>query len=206
MIKKENYYRFSLYLEDEVINETMFSADVFNPVVRYSVDIRKNITLFINKLQKVLSSKSLNYTIHFNDKSYNLLNNYKNNLKLFNKDFGNKLVLPADKTVEINGKKISGVEFKFGFYINDNPIVEITFYVKGYNPSSRFSTELSLVVNEISNQIYESLKNSDVDHMWDDYDLINNYNLHINQVRELTKEKRYNLLNDLKNKKLSYIN
>lgn len=208
MLKKveENNFKFSLYLGDDVINETIFSADVFNPVIRYSVDIRNNIPLIINRLQKVLSSKNLNYTIYFNKKSYNFLNYYRKILKSYKNYIDNKLIMPEIKTVKINDRVISGVEFKFCFHINDNLIVERVFYVERYNPLSRFSIELSSVINNISNEIYNFLKKSDIDHMWDDYDLIHFYGLHINQIRELPKTKRIRLLDDLNNKKLAYSN
>jgi hypothetical protein len=128
-----NNFKFGLYQGDSAIAETIFSADVFNPVVRYSVDIRDAIPSIISRLQRTLSRRNFNYKIDFknvnsNDVTdanvtYDFLRYYKTVSKLEKKPFDYKLKIPASKKIEINGRTISGVEFKFGLYINDNPIV-----------------------------------------------------------------------------------
>lgn len=191
----KNTFKFGLYQANQTITETIFTADVFNPVVRYSVDIRNDISSIISRLQKTLSRRNLTYKADVGgDKTYDFLKYYKDVANSETKPFQNILDLPKTSKHNINGRTVSGVEFKFGLYINNNPIVERNFYVEGYNPASRLSLELGEVVNEISKEIYHSLKESDVNHMWDDYDLIHTYGLYINQVRELSKGKRQQLL------------
>lgn len=185
-----NNFKFVLYQGEEVINERIFTADNFNPVVRYSVDIRDIIPSIIQRLQKTLSRKNLN----FKDQQYDLLNIYKNQVALENREFNNKLIKPVVVKQNFSGKTIKGVECKFGLYINDNPIVERKFYVDNYNPACRFSTEVVSIVNEVCEEIFTSLKNNDTNHMWDDYVLINTYGLYVNQIRELNHSKRSELL------------
>lgn len=186
--KHENVFKFGIYQNGDTVLERIFSADYFNPVVRYSVDIRDTIPSLISRLQKVLSRRNLTFKIDVgNDMSYDILQNYKKQLRLYEKMIQNKLERPQITTQVINGKTIKGVECKFGLYINDKPIVERNFYVDNYNPASRFSFEVVDVVNEISEEIFESLKISDVNHMWDYYDLIKVYGLYIHQIRELNE-------------------
>ena len=44
-----NNFKFVLYQGKEVVVERTFNADVFNPIIRYSVDIRDTIVLDINR-------------------------------------------------------------------------------------------------------------------------------------------------------------
>lgn len=187
----ENSFKFGVYQNDSVIVERIFSADVFNPVIRYSVDIRDIIPTIISKLQKTLSRRNLTSTYENN---YDLIAMYKNTLDGKVEGYVNKLSRPEAVSQVINKKTISGVECKFGLYINDKPIVERNFYVDNYNPASRFSFEIVDVVNEISEEIHLKLKAFDVAHMWADYDLINTYGIYIHQIRELSKELRSKML------------
>jgi len=198
----ENMFKFGLYQADETIIETLFSADVFNPVIRYSVDIREDIFSIIVRLQKALSRRNLSHKIEFGENSYDFLDYYKNlsnieHSKLDGKSFNDKLKLKKRSNQTVNGKTYSGVQFKFGLYINNNPIVERDFYVEGYNPSSRFSIELSETVDDIAQEINSKLKDQDTTHMWDDYDLIYTYGLHINQIRDLSNKRRNMMLDNI---------
>ena len=57
----ENTFNFGLYQGNQPLVERIFSADVYNPVIRYSVDIRDMIPNIISKLQKTLSRRNLNF-------------------------------------------------------------------------------------------------------------------------------------------------
>jgi hypothetical protein len=185
----ENIFKFGLYLGEDTVNEKIFTADFFNPVIRYSVDIREDIPYIILRLQKVLSRRNLTYKADVGGHTYDLLGYYKNQIDLERKQFHNKL------------RRISSpAEFKFGLYINGNPIVERNFPVDNYNSSSRFSNELKEIIDDITDEIFSSLKESDVNHMWDDYVLINTYGLYINQIRDLSKGKRALMLSNVKNR------
>lgn len=191
----ENNFKFGVYQGKSVIVEREFSADYFNPVVRYSVDVRDMIPSIISRLQKTLSKRNLDFVYDLADGGeINLLSSYKDELRKYNKFIDNKLEKPDVVTQNINGKVIRGVECKFGLYINNNPIVERNFYVDKFNPASRFSIDIIDIVNSICEEIFEYLKEEDVKHMWNDYDLINIYGLYIHQIRELKSYERKKLI------------
>ena len=60
----ENVFRFSLYQGNSVICEKVFTADRFNPVSRYSVDIREIIPSIVTRLQRTLSQKFYETTFY----------------------------------------------------------------------------------------------------------------------------------------------
>jgi hypothetical protein len=203
----ENNFKFGVYQNDSPIIERIFSADVFNPVIRYSVDIRDMIPTISAKLQKTLSKRNISTLyergyLHKGDNVgnvYDLIALYKSTLDGKVDGYENKLSRPSIVTHTINKKTISGVECKFGLYINDNPIVERNIYVDGYNPASRFSIDMVEVVNEIVEDIISHLKANDVAHMWSDYDLINTYGIYIHQIRDLSKDLRIKMIKNIKN-------
>jgi hypothetical protein len=196
MTEKENTlntsnFKFVVYQGKDKIIERIFNAELFNPIIRYSVDIRSMIPSITQRLQKVMSRRNLNYV----DYGYNYLNYYEE-LTNFYKVNNNKLSKPYYTKYTHGDKVIKGVECKFGLYINDNPIVERKIYVDNYNPACRFSSEINDLIFDITTEIHESLKELDVEHMWGDYILINTYGLYHNQIRELSKKKRRELVDN----------
>lgn len=192
--KQENYFKFVLYLRNEKIYEKIFTADLYNPVVRYSVDIRERIPAIIASLQNSLQATE--NLIFENVFGFNTKNYYKHICKI-NRMHPIKLFVPTQNKDTLQPKSKfqgRGTEFKFGVYINANPIVERNFYVENYNPESRFSYQLHEILDNIVNYLRSYLKKSDLNHMWNDYDLITTYELNIQQVRELSKEKREEFL------------
>lgn len=179
-----NIFKFGLYIDNDTISERIFSGDDYNQATMYQIDVRSIINSIQKRIQNVLSSNNLTYQMF----GYSLLKDYK---KYSDKS---KLIKPEDKTIEINGKKFIGVEIKMGFYLNNNTILERFIYLNKYKPNSRFSVELYNTVYDIVEDLKLKIKEDDVNHMWEDYNLINKYNLHITQVRELSKEERRNLL------------
>lgn len=206
--KQENSFKFGVYLvkektsngkviSSEMFAERIFSADLYNPVVRYSVNIRNMIPKIIGSIQDVFQSKSSDLTF-VDPHGYNSLNEYKRICDINKLDYF-KLRMPPKSSREYfsNGKTFqqSGVEFMFGLYINANPIVERNFYVDMYNPESRFSTEFDTVIkNIVEKKLEVHLKQSDLNQMWDDYSIINVYDLNIQQVRDLSRERRDELI------------
>ena len=202
----ENTFKFGVYQGESTVVERIFSADVFNPVIRYSVDIRDMIPTIIFKLQITLSKRNLT-CIYSRGKLentgiepiYDLVNMYKSILDGKVDGYVNKLSRPPIVSQVINGKTISGVECKFGLYINDNPIVERNFYVDEFNPASRFSLDIVEIVNDVVEDISANLKANDVNHMWQDYDLISTYGIYIHQIRDLSRDQRAKLLMNRRN-------
>ena len=203
----ENTFKLGVYQAGSTVCERIFSANVFNPVIRYSVDIREMIPSIIGKLQRTLSRKNINCYyergyLHEGDNirnAYSLIALYKKTLDGKVPGYVNKLTRPPVVSKVINNKTITGVECKFGLYINSNPIVERNFYVDQYNPASRFSLEIVETVNDLADDISNHLKRFDVRHMWHDYDLINTYGIYIHQIRELSKDLRRKMLTNKKN-------
>jgi len=194
----ENIFKFSIYQGRNVISERIFSADSFNPVIRYSVDIRPIIPEIIQRLQRTLSRRNLSFNridenAHVN---YNFLKEYQNTCYDF-KVRAEKLRKPFYIKKEINGKIIKGTECRFGLYINNNPIVERDFPVDQYNPAVRFSYEIVETNRELVEFITEFLKQTDIKHMWDDYNIIHTYGIYINQIRELGFRKRKELIDNV---------
>jgi hypothetical protein len=190
-----NQFRFALYQEEVLLGEKMFDADVFNPFTRYSIDIRELLPQAITRFQKVLSKKK--YDTQLNE--YDLFAEQKKFLEQFPYEVRNQLRYnPKPVRHEIEDKVIKGVECKIGLYINENPIVERIFYVDGFNSVSRFSTDVLETVVDTADQIFALIKKNDIQNMWDDYDLINVKGLSINQIRELSPNKRAYLLRNIR--------
>jgi hypothetical protein len=190
-----NQFRFALYQEEVLLGEKMFDADVFNPFTRYSIDIRELLPQAITRFQKVLSKKK--YDTQLNE--YDLFGEQKKFLEQFPYEVRNTLRYnPKPVRHEIEDKVIKGVECKIGLYINENPIVERIFYVDGFNSVSRFSTDVLETVVDTADQIFALIKKNDIQNMWDDYDLINVKGLSINQIRELSPNKRAYLLRNIR--------
>lgn len=202
-----NTFKFSLTQGDVLLCEKIFDADSFNPFTRYSIDIRDILPRAITKLQKVLSKYNYDVVAEVGcttDEdgemvSYDLFGYYQHMVKLYPSHYRNEMrYYPQPIVQQIEDKTIRGVECKIGLYINDKPIVERLFYVDGFNPVARWSTELVQTVVEITDTIFEKIKKSDVKNMWDDYDLINYRGLSITQIRELPVSKREEMLRRLR--------
>jgi hypothetical protein len=195
-----NTFRFALMQGNVLLCEKIFDADKFNPFTRYSIDIRDILPRAITKLQKVLSRKK--YDIFWDCGSntcYDLYHFNQDILESYPPQIKNDLRYnPQTIVQQIEEKTIRGVECKIGFYINENPIVERLFYVDGFNPVARYSTDVVDAVSEITHDIFAKIKGNDIKNMWDDYDLINVRGMSINQIRELSTGKREELLRKMR--------
>lgn len=192
-----NEFKFSLYQEDVLLVEKVFDADQFNPFTRYAINIRDVLPRAITKLQKTLSKR--NYDVELN--GINLFQYNQDMINSYPKEWRADMRYKPEPVVQkIENKTIRGVECKIGFYINKNTIVERIFYVDGFNPVARWSVDLTNAVLEITDTIFEQIKGDDIENMWDDYALINERGLSINQIRELSTGKRRELLRWVKNK------
>lgn len=201
MTENNNNFKFSLYQKDLLLCEVVFNADDFNPLTRYSIDIRDILPRSITKLQKVLSKKSylttFSYDLDFYEYYQKMINIYsyeQRKLMKYN---------PKSTTYQVldsydNNKTIKGVECKIGLYINEKPIVERIFYVDGFNPVARLSLDIIEVVDDIVNEIYSKIKTNDLNNIWDDYDLINYGGYSINEIRDFPLSKRQYILRKLK--------
>lgn len=202
-----NMYRFSLYQENVLLGEKVFDADQFNPITRYSINIRDILPRAITKLQKTLSKRNYDTIMDVgkvnqdNDDSYeySLYEHHQSIINSYPKEYREGMKYnPTPILQQIDEKTIRGVACKMGLYINDKPIVERIFYVDGFNPIARWSTDLIYSIIDIADVIFKQIKRSDVKNMWDDYDLINIRGMSINQIRELSFPEREKMIYELR--------
>ena len=192
-----NVFRFSLHQGNVLLGEKVFNADVFNPFTRYSIDIRELLPRAITTLQKALSKR--NYETQITDELFDMYRYNQKMINLYPQEWRKEMYYnPQPIVQQIEEKTIKGVECKIGFYINDKPIVERIFYVDGFNPVARWSVDLTDTIVMIADTIFNHIKKNDIKNMCDDYDLINQKGLSINQIREFSPAKREEMLRRLR--------
>jgi hypothetical protein len=208
--KEGNTFRFTLMQENVLLCEKIIDADQFNPITRYSINIREILPKAITKLQKILSKKNYDVIVEVGRKDisiidsenydYDLWEYYMEMIDKYPKRYQEGMYYSPQPVVQqIEERTIRGVECKIGFYINNKTIVERQFYVDGFNPMARFSVDLTETVVDITDAIFNQIKKDDVKNMWDDYYLINNKGYSITQIREFTPQKRNEILRSIKN-------
>jgi len=197
---QENVFKISLFQENNLICERGFDADIFSPSVKSPVDIRNILPSIISRLQRGLSKKEYYTEFEVGEELVYDMYEYRNEMiESYPQSYQSLMnITPQIKKQVIENKTISGVEFKFSFFVNENLIVERLFYVQGYNEEVKYSMDIYFMINDICNQIFTYLKKCDVGYIWEDYDLINSYNMTIQQIRELLPSKRNDLLRKLR--------
>lgn len=176
MVEKDNNtFKFSLYQEDVLLCERIFNADCYNPQARLSVNIRDILPKAMVRLQKVLSKKNYWTSIDVgNGKEYDLFEYQQKMVSSYPKDVREKLKYePQYKVIQVDDLTIRGVECKIGLYYNNKPIVERVFYVNGFNPVARWSTNILDAVNDIAFQIENRIIESDTKYEWESYERSN---------------------------------
>ena len=169
---ENNNLVFSLYQENVLLCEKIMLGDLFGQ----PIDVRPILPKNIGKLQKVLSKT--NYTTKINvgnGITYDNINYVDSFIFSFPEEHQNDvcdavIYDPEPVTKEVGEWKMSGVECKIDLHINNKLIVERFFYVKGFNPSSRYSIELIDVVNEFCEDIEKLIKWIDINYMWEEFE------------------------------------
>lgn len=199
--ERTNVFRFVLTQGDVLLYEKLMDADIYNPLTRYSINVRTILRKEISKLQRILSRKKYDTLMSISDDlddidhSIDLYEYYQDVLYSYPKSKIKSMeYAPVSISKQIENMVIKGVECKLVLYINEYPIIERLFYVDNFNPIARWSIDLLNACNNISDTIEDQIKNSDIINMWDDYDLINKMSLSINQIRELSTVKRNELI------------
>ncbi len=202
-----NAYKFSLYQQNVLLCEKEFDTNQFSPLTRYSVNIVGIMKQAINELQKCLSKKSYETTRGSNESPYyemlgatpyDLYQHHKTLLSTYSQKNQDIMAYNPEPTSEqFNEKIIKGVECEIKFYINDKPIVKRTFRVNNFNPIARWSYDVKETVVNIADVIFQEIKKSDLKGMWQNYDLINKRGLTINQINELSPQKRNEMLRSI---------
>ena len=72
---------------------------------------------------------------------------------------------------EVKKEKRKENQFEFSLAINGNKIISRYFSADEYNPKVRYSVDIRDMVDDIVEQIRYTLKEKDVDYMWEQYDL-----------------------------------
>lgn len=167
-----NMFRLVLTQENVTLHESMFDGNVFNLQTRKYVDIRKILPLAMTQLQKTLSRNSYNTKSPNND-DLDYLSKYFDDIDSFPKQMRSSLEYnPESRTIVLEKEKmtIRGVECKIALYRNNVQIVERLFYVDRFNPIARWSSDLDLVCRLISKLIFEHLKKTDINYIWNEYE------------------------------------
>jgi hypothetical protein len=171
-------FKFSLYQGEILLCEKIIDPLDFSPEARYPINIRNILPKSINLLQKVLSKRYYETFAYVGSESYYDLFGYNNSiLDSFSPDIKQDLIYNPDyatfsyfDTVANEERVVKGVPCRIGFYANDKPIVERVFYVNGFNPIARYSTDIVDAVSSITDEIYKHLKNLDMEYMIREYE------------------------------------
>ncbi len=182
-LKNSNQFKLGLYLNGNVVCETIFDADCYNPYVRYSVDIRRDLNEILNNFKRILS-KDNNSDLNFKYLDYDFFEFNKNQIKKYDDNIKKYFTFRPTKNIE----------FEFVLYINENTVVKRLFNVAKLKYDSFYSIDIVNYMLEIKNNIEKQLRENDINMMWEDYDLINRYNLNIQQIRELSDRDRKSML------------
>lgn len=199
MNQEENNYSFQLWLGNNLITERIFSGDVYNPFVRYRLDVRDMVPEIIDLLRSALSLRQPTTKHH----GYNLVKEFETVFKASGvalSDVKNNKLAKASVPYEdlykekgINRRFNAEVEtnvFSFAIYMNSGKIIERDFFVDFYNPETRFSLELKDAVQEITQIIEHHLKVEDRKAQWEDFDLVNKFGFDQHRLRSMPWEER----------------
>lgn len=193
VVRRENHFTFTLMQGDsELFCEKQINANQFSPVTRYSVNLKDVMPRFVYRLQRALSQRA--YSTSFDSggkKVYDFLGAYHQTIKGYKPGYRDNM-LYQPKAVNTDTKR--GVEFKLTLRMNEHIIMEHEFCVEGFNSVSRYSNDLIEEFNSVIDSIEAKLRKTDIRNMWDDYDIINKYNMNIKQIRSLSLSDRHRLI------------
>lgn len=179
-MEQKNYFKFVFKYKGNSLVEKIFDADQYNQATRYSIKLQEWNKQIISDFRDILgkNTKELNFEMC----GYDLSKNLKNALKFQNNSKINELA-----TLE---RKNQNDGFSYGLYMNNNIIIERDFSVLNFNINSIFSTDLVSMIDEWVFRIQDRIKTQDQNQMWEEYDLMNHYDLTLKEVRELPEENR----------------
>lgn len=207
-LNKENY-RFCLCLNDELISERIFPADVYSMDVRSGVNLRdmpvddpssKDApTEMIRNLQRILSipSQKLNFIINGVD----VLKYHKEWNESYNiSGDDSQLCRKSQGFMDETGfYRNPDEQFKFILYLNDNHVIERNFLVKKFNPEARFSSQLSNYIEELVLSLQAYLTKKNISTMYEEFEIKGKFNMAIEAIRLLSKDERKRLLDKIHN-------
>ncbi len=175
----KNEFKFAISYNKQPFVERYFDADCYNHIVRYSIKIQDWNKQIIGDLRDVLSKNTKELS---NINEYDINKMLKGFLKFKNNQTINNLASLERKQPQYG--------FTYTLFINNNTIIERDFSIYDFNVASLLSSDLINVVNEWVYRIQDRIKKNDEQQMWDDYDLIKEYNLTSKVVRDLSEDER----------------
>lgn len=194
---KKTYFKFTLSYKNFIISQTIRHVE-FSPQSHQTVNLRDFIKPLIKDFQNVLSTNTTGLDFELNE--YNLID-YKKFMCLTYKDtfnINNKTGYSED--LKENSEYGNGFIFRFTY--GDEKILEREFPVRDFNINSLFSKDLCDVTLEWVNRIMDRVKNQDSNIMWDNVDIMYNYNISEEDVSNLTLEDRRRKLDKISKKEI----
>lgn len=172
---QKNLFTISLFMGDYLLSERCFDGNVYNHNTRYTVNIKHISQDIIREYQNILQTATRNLTFlttNVNGKEFKL-----NNTKC-----------------EIPIIENWSEAFRYVLKFNDNVIIERTFTARKFNERSIYSKEFYDTNLFISELIQQEIKKQDCKQIAEEYLLTEYYNYNVNEVRNMEKEKRSELL------------
>ncbi len=178
----QKVYKFCLYAAGQLVAESEFDANVYNSTTRVNIiPLSKKI---ITDLQAVLGSQFdapssglyVGKATDGTNKAYALARRFK---------------LPAEV----------GEIFKYSLRLKDgekeNIIIERNFSVKNFNSAMLNHAEIIHTVQYWGEEINDLIKKADQNNMWEQYELVNHFNISYQDVRNLSPDRRNEMLRQI---------
>jgi hypothetical protein len=162
-------------MSDYLLSERCFDGNCYNHNTRYTVNIKHISQDIIREFQNVLQTPTTKLsflTTNVGNKELNLKNTLCN--------------LPiVENWAEA---------FRYVLKFNDNVIIERTFTARKFNERSIYSIEFYQTNQFITELIQQEIKKQDCKQIAEEFLLTEYYNHNVNEVRNMDKEKRQELL------------
>lgn len=177
---KQALFKFGVYVQKQIIAERVFSADVYNPPARYSVNLRPLASRIMSDFQYVLrqQNRRLSFSAYLGKDTTG-----ENGFYALDQFYYNGLILPKSEDEP-------GDDFSFSLKLNDNFIIERNFKVPNFNHKAIHSLDIVERTNEWAEKVKSHILKADTRLMWEEYELVNRYNISYQDVRGLAPEKR----------------
>jgi hypothetical protein len=164
-VKNKDSFNFVLFLNNEIILNRTFDGGVFEQTTKETINIRDRAKDYIYSFKKSLSSRDND--LSFELSGYDLLGSYLKLLAINSVDINDsKLKISTSGLIEDGYYVNKDENFKFVLYYKDKSVIERNFYVKDYNPKSRFSVELLETFNDVVYDIESSIKDADMKNIY----------------------------------------
>lgn len=185
--QKQSFFKFGVYVKGQVICESVFNADCYNPPVRHNINLRPLAPKIMSDFQYVLRQpdRRLNFGAAFGISGQDALYNLT--------DYKYAALELPDLDKDNNTEDC----FSFSLKINDKFIIERNFRVGKFNPLAIDSVDIVEMTRYWVEEIQKYILKLDKKMMWEEYELVNSYNLTYQEARALSTDKRESMLRRL---------